>query len=70
MICVARKKGINFLISIAIKIYDVLGRLRTNRYYNRVSNVKVNISDLASGLYFVEIIMSNRSVRRNLSIKR
>ncbi|MCS3795149.1 hypothetical protein GGD38_000487 [Chitinophagaceae bacterium OAS944] len=47
-----------------------MGRLRTNRYYNRVSNVKVNISDLASGLYFVEIIMSNRSVRRNLSIKR
>jgi hypothetical protein len=53
-----------------IKIYDLLGRLRTNRYYNSVSNVNVNISDLASGLYFVEIIMSNRSVKRNLNIKR
>ena len=53
-----------------IKIYDVLGRLRKNQRYNRVSNVNVTVNDLASGLYFVEIIMGNSSVKRNLNIKR
>ncbi|OQP66748.1 hypothetical protein A4R26_13335 [Niastella populi] len=53
-----------------VRIYDVLGRLRKKHRYNRLSSVNVAIDDLASGLYFVEIITGTGSSKRNLNIVR
>ena len=54
----------------AIKIYDVTGRLRKQQHYNNATNVTINVSDLLSGIYFVEIISNHGSIRKNLNIKR
>lgn len=54
----------------AIKIYDVTGRLRKQQKYNNATNVTINVSDLLSGIYFVEIISNQGSIRKNLNIKR
>jgi hypothetical protein len=54
----------------AIKIYDVTGRLRKQQQYNNATNVTINVSDLLSGIYFVEIISNHGSIRKNLNIKR
>ena len=54
----------------AVKIYDVMGRLRKMQKYNNATNVTINVSDLLNGIYFMEIISDHGSIRRNLNIKR
>jgi hypothetical protein len=54
----------------AIKIYDVMGRLRKHQRYNKATSVTININDLFNGIYFVEIIQGTTSIKRNLQIKR
>jgi len=53
-----------------VKIYDILGRLRKNSVFNNAASVNINISDLSTGLYFVEIINGQSRVKRNLNITR
>jgi hypothetical protein len=54
----------------AIKIYDVMGRLRKLQRYNKTTSVTINVSDLLNGIYFVEIINGTTSIKRNLQIIR
>jgi hypothetical protein len=54
----------------AIKIYDVMGRLRKQQRYNNATSVTINVSDLLNGIYFVEIISGTTNIKRNLQIIR
>ena len=54
----------------AVKIYDMMGRMRKLQRYNKAGTVTINVSDLLSGIYFVEIFNGNTSIKRNLQIIR
>jgi predicted Zn-dependent protease len=54
----------------AVKIYDMMGRLRKLQRYNKAGTVTINVSDLLSGIYFVEIFNGSTNIKRNLQIIR
>jgi bacillolysin len=53
-----------------VRIYDVVGRLRKTQIYNKVTNAKVSVSDLPTGIYFVEIYSGVDKEVKNLRIVR
>lgn len=53
-----------------VKVYDVLGRLRKQQRINNRPSATINTSDLANGIYFVEITNGQHTVRKNLHINR
>jgi hypothetical protein len=53
-----------------IRVFDVTGRLRKQQRYNKANMVTLNVSDLRSGIYFVDIISGKDRIRRNLNIRK
>jgi len=62
----AEKFFINTEKSAAVRIYDISGRLVKSQQYDRSG---VNVSDLNSGIYMVEITIDNQKSVKRISIK-
>jgi len=54
----------------AINIYDAMGRLRKTEKFPNAKTASLNISDLNTGMYFIEIWEGNKKVRKILPINR
>ena len=62
----AEKFFINTEKSAAVRIYDISGRLVKSQQYDRSG---MNVSDLNSGIYMVEITIDNQKSVKRISIK-
>jgi len=51
-----------------VRIYDLLGRVRKLQRFNKVTSAYITLTDLQTGVYFVEIASGAGKARKNLFI--
>lgn len=53
-----------------VNIYDQMGNIKKRYKFNNQKQVKVNVSSLRTGIYFIEIVDTNNRERHQLSVLR
>ena len=53
-----------------VRIYDLLGRIRKQQRFNKVTSAYITLGDLQAGVYFVEIASGSEKVKKHLFISR